>query len=93
MAGRDRHGWFLGEKGRWERPIPYLCTHPTHVLLAFCKHLYVCSLPISRKAGCGPPVKAAAEAGVWFCTGCSPAANPQPQVTDPITCDSSENTA
>lgn len=60
---------FSEEKGLWERPFPYLQTHPTHVLLAFCKHLCVCALPISKKVFFGPSAEAAAEAGVWICMG------------------------
>lgn len=57
---------FLEEKDLWERQIPYLWTHPTRVLLAFCKHVCVCSLPISKKVCFSQSTEAAAEAGVWL---------------------------
>lgn len=45
---------FGEEKGLWEKPIPYLRTHPTHVPLAFGKHLCVCSFPVSKEEFCRP---------------------------------------
>lgn len=59
----------LEEKGLQERPVPYLQTHPTHVLLAFCKHLCVCFLPVLKKVCFSPSTEAAAEAGVWIGVG------------------------